>query len=166
MLVNGFLSFKFLTGQLPSLRDITNVVAQALCGDKEGEADHVAAGGPDLKKSQEFRKARRHHHQRGSNKQRSKGHLLVWGPVGSKRKQGPCNLSKERHANGVCRTCANGLDTDSLQPFRLCSIGPHGRQCYCQHLHEMLIPRKRRQYFCYFSAYAESLLNRQIFFLQ
>jgi hypothetical protein len=41
---------------------------------------------------------------------------------------------------------ASLLDSMSLfmspEPFWLFSTGPHGRQCYCQHLHEMLSPRK------------------------
>jgi hypothetical protein len=44
VLVIGFLAFKFKTGQSPSLSNFTNGVAQALCTDKEEEADNGAAG--------------------------------------------------------------------------------------------------------------------------
>jgi hypothetical protein len=44
VLVNGFLAFKFKTGQSPSHHNFTNVVAQALCADEEEEAGVGTAG--------------------------------------------------------------------------------------------------------------------------
>ncbi len=43
VLVNRLLSFKFYTGQSPSIRDITNEMAQVLWAEEEEEAVYVAA---------------------------------------------------------------------------------------------------------------------------
>ena len=68
-------------------------------------------------------------------------HALVKGAslgLGNKRNQGPSRICKDEHATGVCVTCSNRMHTDDPEIFWLCSTGMHGRQCYCQHLHEML----------------------------
>ncbi len=139
VLVNGFLAFKFKTGQSQSLHDFTNVVAQALCADDEEEADDGAAGRTRAQKQSRMSKSAV-----APPSERIK-HALAKGTsigVGGKRKQGPCNMCKQRHATGVCVTCSKGLDADAPELFWLCSTGVHGRQCYCQHLHEILIPRE------------------------
>jgi hypothetical protein len=144
ILVNGFLAFKFKTGKSPSLRDFTNVVAQAMCAGEGEEADEESDGKTRAEKQSRIAEiAVAPPSKRIKHALVSKGikHALVKGTslgVGGKRKQGPCSVCKDRHATGVCVTCSKGLDTDSPKPFWLCSTGPHGRQCYCQHLHEML----------------------------
>ncbi len=68
-------------------------------------------------------------------------HALVKGTnigMGNKRYQAPCQLCKNKHATGVCVTCMNSMNTDNPDLFWICSTGFHGRQYYCQHLHEML----------------------------
>ncbi len=44
ILVNGFMAFKFKTGKSQSLREFTNVVAQAFCAVKGEEADNEPYG--------------------------------------------------------------------------------------------------------------------------
>ncbi len=139
VLVNRLLSFKFYTGQSPSIRDFTNVVAQVLCADEEEEAVFVAVDRTRAQTQSRISKSA------VATPWERINHALVKGKsigAGGKREQGPYNMRKERLANRVCITCAKGLDTDSAEQYWLCSTGPHGRQCYCQHLHEMLHPRK------------------------
>jgi hypothetical protein len=139
VLMYQLLSFKFYTCQSLSIRNITNEVAQVLCADEEEEAVYVAADRTRAQTQSRISKSAV-----APPWERIK-HALVKGKsigAGGKREQGPHNMNKERHANRVSITCAKGLDTDSPVPFWLCSTSPHGRQCYCQHLHEMLNPRR------------------------
>ena len=139
VLVNGFLAFKWETGKSPSLRDFTNVVAQAMCADEAEDSDDDVT---DRTRAQKMAKTTQSAVAPPS--QRIK-HAMVKGTsigVGGKRNQGPCKICKDHHASGVCVTCSESLDTDHAKPFWLCSPGIHGRQCYCQHLTEMLPPRK------------------------
>ena len=43
--------------------------------------------------------------------------------------------------SSIRQGCSKGLDSDDPDPFWVCSPGVHGRHCYCQHLHEMLLSR-------------------------
>jgi hypothetical protein len=89
VLVNGFLAFKFKTGQSPSHHNFTNVVAQALCADEEEEADDSAAGRNRAQKQSRISKIAVAPHS-----ERIK-HSLVKGTsigVDGKRKQRPCNI--------------------------------------------------------------------------
>jgi hypothetical protein len=89
VLVNGLIAFKFKTGKSPSLRDFTNVVAQALCSDEEEEADDGAVDRtraqkqPRTSKSAVAPPSQRIKHTLVKLEEASIG-------VGGKRKQGPC----------------------------------------------------------------------------
>ena len=134
ILVNAFFAFRFKTGKSPTLSEFTNVVAQALCGEAEGEVEER----PKRRKSAKYAQGAV-----GPPSDRIT-HALVKGKslgVGGIRKQGSCRVCKERHASGVCVTCSTGLDSEDPEPYWLCSPGVHGRQCYCQHLHQMLLAR-------------------------
>ena len=134
ILVNAHFAFKFKTGKSPSLVDFTNVIAQALCG---GNKEAVEDGDTGRTRSQKLRVAAGPPSDRIS-------HALVKGislGLGGIRNQGSCRVCKDRHTTGVCVTCSKGLDSDDPDPFWVCSPGVHGRHCYCQHLHEMLLSR-------------------------
>mmetsp|Transcript_28586 Transcript_28586/g.59768 ORF Transcript_28586/g.59768 Transcript_28586/m.59768 type:complete len:141 (+) Transcript_28586:1115-1537(+) len=139
MLVNAYLAFKFLTPNRPTLREFTNVVAQAMCADEEEEADAaVSASTRGAKQAPKAGCAV------GAPSERIT-HAVVCGKtlgLGAKHGKGMCRLCSENHATGVCTTCSTGLGTADPKPFWLCYVGKHGRQCYCQHLHEMLQTRK------------------------
>jgi hypothetical protein len=109
VLVNGLLAFKFTTGRSPSLCEFTNVMAQALCADEVEEADD---GDTDRTRAQ--KQSRTSKVVVAPPSQRIK-HALVKGTsigVGGKRKQGPCNMCKDRHASGVCDDCASHARKD------------------------------------------------------
>jgi hypothetical protein len=141
ILVNGFMAFKFKTCNLKSLslREFTNVVAQAFCAVEGEEAEDEPDGRTRAEKQSRIAGSAVAPPQERIKRALVKGTSLG---VGGKRNQGPYIVCKDRHATGVCVTCSKGLDTDSPEPYWLCSTGPHGRQCYCQHLHMMLKTRK------------------------
>ena len=126
-----------MTGSLSFTKkcvDFTNVIAQALCG---GNKEVVEDGDTGRTRSQKLRVAA------GPPSDRI-FHALVKGislGLGGVRNQGSCGVCKDRHSTGVYVTCSKGLDSSDSEPFWLCSAGVHGRQCYCQHLHEMLLSR-------------------------
>ena len=134
ILVNALFAFKFKTGKSPSLVDFTNVIAQEPC---EGNEEARGDGDAGRTRSQKLSVAVGPPSDRIS-------HALVKGislGLGGVRNQGSCRVCKDRHSTGVCVTCSKGLDSSDPEPFWLCSAGVHGRQCYCQHLHEMLLSR-------------------------
>jgi hypothetical protein len=58
--------------------------------------------------------------------------------LGGKGHEGRCSICAYNHAAGVCKTCSDGLGTARQKLFWLCHPGAHGRQCYCQNLHDQL----------------------------
>ena len=135
IIVNALFAFRYITGKQPTLHDFTNVIAQALCDDDDEESDAEESG-----RTRAERNARSMPSAVGPPKDRI-SHALVKGAslgLGNKRKQGPCSICKNKHATGVCVTCSKNLHREDHEIFWLCSTGMHGRQCYCQHLHEML----------------------------
>jgi hypothetical protein len=84
LLVNGFLSITFLdrpgAGSPLSLMWWRMRCAQT----RRRRPTMLPQEGPELKNSQEFRKAPWHHHWRGSKKHGSKGDLVVWVAYGSR----------------------------------------------------------------------------------
>jgi hypothetical protein len=135
MLVNALFAFRFITGKTPSLHDFANLVAQALCDEDDEESNDQERGRTRAKT--QASSLRSEVGPRGD----SISHALVKGAslgLGNKRNQGPSRICKDEHATGVCVTCSNRMHTDDPEIFWLCSTGMHGRQCYCQHLHEML----------------------------
>ena len=134
LLVNALFTFLFVNGKMQSLHNFTNLVVQALCDEDDEESDDQERGRTRAKTQ-------------ASSLQSAVGppgesisHALVKGTslrLGNKCNQGCC-ICKDKHVTGVCVTCSNRMHTDDPEIFWLCSTGMHGRQCYCQHLHEML----------------------------
>jgi hypothetical protein len=135
MLVNALFAFRFETGRTLSITDFTNTVAQALCGVGDAEeAEHERGRTRATPTTSSLRNAVAQSAGRLS-------HALVKGTsigMGNGRHQGPCRLCKNKHATGVCVRCSNRMNTEDPDLFWICSPGFHGRQCNCQHLHDML----------------------------
>ncbi len=96
VLVNRFLSFKFYTGQSLSIRNITNAVAQVLWAEEEEEAVYVAADRTRAQTQSRISKIAVAPPWERINYALVKGKSMG---AGGKRKQGPYNMSKERHGN-------------------------------------------------------------------
>ena len=132
-LVNGYLAFKFITDKEPTLGDLTNTMALAMCAKVEemGAGGVVAATRCARLAAMQALVARAD--------PGALPHALFNGRalgLGKKRGEGRCRLCSPSHASGVCKTCSTGLDTARPKPFWVCYPGNHGRQCYCQHMHD------------------------------
>ena len=132
-LVNGYLALKFITDREPTPREFTYTVALAIYGKVEevGPGRVVAATrGARLTAMQAL-------------VSRADPGALPYAlfngralGLRKKRGEGPCRLCSASHASGVCKTCSTGLDTARPKPFWVFYPGKHGRQCYCQLMHD------------------------------
>jgi hypothetical protein len=105
-LVNGYLAFKYITEQQPTLREFTNGVALAMCAKvmKEGGRGVAEATRGALLASEAALEAR--------VDPGSMPHTLFSGralQVGGTRGEGQCRLCLRTHASGVCKTYTSCL---------------------------------------------------------
>ena len=134
-MVNGYLAHAFLTGTKLTLLEYTNIVSLAMCARVDGGVEVEVAGGT-----------------RGSRVRAEVSAMELIDPgdishqlfsastlgLGGKGHEGRCSICAYNHAAGVCKTYSDGLGTARQKLFWLCHPGAHGRQCYCQHLHDQL----------------------------
>jgi hypothetical protein len=116
-----------------TLRDFTNAVSQAMCA-KVGQVVRSPVAAATRGALQASREGELSRADAGEL-----AHALFNGRslgLGGHGGAGVCRLCSNKNASGVCKTCSTGLGTERAKPFWVCYPGSHGRQCYCQHLHE------------------------------
>jgi hypothetical protein len=159
-LENDFLSFKFYTGQSPSLRDIWR---RRCAQTRRRRPTMLPRAGPELKSSQEFRKAPWHHHRRVSNMPWSKGHLSEWAAYGS-RDHATCARSvTQMECAKLARKDWILILPSRFGCVRLALVDANAIASICT---KCRFPESRKMHFSVFSAHAEALLNGLIHFLQ
>ena len=134
-LVNGHVSYQYLTPHDLTLREFKISVAMAMCAvDKESNEVAVSTSTRLARQRSDAVRA-------SVSDPGGLGHRLFRARslgLGGKSAEGYCKICNDRHASGVFKTCSSGLGSEKPKPYWLCLPGKHGRPCYCQHMHDML----------------------------